>query len=350
MKAVVKTGEHYGFSYMEVEKPTPKPNEVLIKVEAAAICGTDISYNKWGQSAKDFAYKFNVKFPFIVGHECSGTIIEVGSEVKNRKVGDRVALETHIPCGECFQCQTGNAHNCMNMGIYGTSCDGCFADYAVAPESVAFKLPDDVSFEEGALFEPAGVAMRAIEESGILPGDTALVFGCGAIGLLAIQMLQVCGASRVIAVDIDQYRVDMAKKFGAVAVNSLTEDLPSIVKELTASRGGVDFILEMTGSPKVYETLFDYLRLEGRVVTVGHPGGPIPINVTQSINLKGATIKGLFGRRIWETWWKLSSLVNAKKINILDVVTHRYSFSQVDEAFEQVNKGAGKIMFLRDEK
>jgi len=348
MKAVVKTGENYGFSYMEVEKPRPKPHEILIEVEAAAICGTDISYNKWGQSAKDFASKFNVKFPFTVGHECSGTIIEVGSEVKNRKVGERVAFETHIPCEECFQCQTGNAHNCMNMGIYGTSCDGCFADYAVAPENVAFKLPDNVSFEEGALFEPAGVAMRAVEESQIQPGDTALVFGCGAIGLLAIKMLLACGASRVIGVDIDPYRVDMAKSFGAVGVNSLKEDLSAIVKDMTSSRGGVDFIFEMTGSPKVYETLFDHLRLEGRVVTVGHPGGPIPINITQSINLKGATIKGLFGRRIWETWWKLSSLVESKKIDILEVVTHRYSFSQVDEAFEQVNKGAGKIMFLKD--
>jgi threonine 3-dehydrogenase len=187
-----------------------------------------------------------------------------------------------------------------------------------------------------------------VEESQIQPGDTALVFGCGAIGLLAIKMLLACGASRVIGVDIDPYRVDMAKSFGAVGVNSLKEDLSAIVKDMTSSRGGVDFIFEMTGSPKVYETLFDHLRLEGRVVTVGHPGGPIPINITQSINLKGATIKGLFGRRIWETWWKLSSLVESKKIDILEVVTHRYSFSQVDEAFEQVNKGAGKIMFLKD--
>ncbi|MEH7119216.1 alcohol dehydrogenase catalytic domain-containing protein [Neobacillus drentensis] len=348
MKAIVKTGEHLGFSYMEVDKPTPKPNEVLIDVEATNICGTDISYFKWGQSAKDFASKFNVKFPFIVGHECAGTVVEVGSDVKKIKVGDRVSLETHIPCGDCFQCKTGNAHNCMNMGIYGTSCDGCFADYAIAPESVCFKLPDSVSFQEGSLFEPAGVAMRAVELSGLEPGDTGLIFGCGAIGLLAIQILQACGVSRVIAVDIDQYRVDMAKKFGAIGVNSLTEDLPTVVKELTAERGGVDFIFEMTGSPKVYETLFDFLRLEGRVVTVGHPGGSIPINITQSINLKGATIKGLFGRGIWSTWYKLSALVEAKKINILDVVTHRFSFSQVDEAFEQLKQGSGKIMFLKD--
>ena len=347
MKAIVKTGENKGFSYMDVEKPKPKPNEVLFEVEAAAICGTDIHYYHWNQSAKDFASKFNVKFPFIVGHECSGTVVEIGSDVKSIKVGDRISLETHIPCGRCFQCQNDNIHNCMHMDIYGTSCNGSFADFALAPESVVFRISDNVSFEEGALFEPAGVAMHSVERAQLEPGDTALVIGCGAIGLLATMTLLACGAARVIAVDIDDYKLELAKKFGAITVNSAKEDLAAIVKQHTASRGGADVILEMSGSTKAYETLFDCLRLEGRIVTVGHPGGTVPINITQSINLKGASIKGIFGRRIWETWWKLSSLVDAKKLNILDVVTHRFKFEQVNEAFEQVGKGAGKILFVK---
>ena len=347
MKAIVKTGEVKGFSYMDVERPQPKPNEVLFEVEAAAICGTDIHYYHWDQNAKEFASKFNVKFPFIVGHECSGTVVEIGSAVKSVKIGDRITLETHIPCGHCFQCQNDNVHNCVDMDIYGTSCNGSFAEFALAPESVVFKLSDNVSFEEGALFEPAGVAMHSIERAQLEPGDTVLIFGCGAIGLLSTMVALTCGAARVIAVDIDDYRLELAKKMGAITVNSAKEDLMSVVKKYTASRGGVDVILEMTGSAKVYETLFDFMRLEGRLVTVGHPGGPVPVGITKNVNLKGAYIKGIFGRRIWQSWWKLSSLVDAGRLKVLDVVTHKFKFDQVNEAFEQVNKGAGKILFVK---
>jgi threonine 3-dehydrogenase len=346
MKAVVKTGSHKGFIYKEVAKPSPGPNEMLIKVHATAICGTDISYYEWNQSAIDFTSKFNVKFPFVAGHEFSGEVIELGSNVKSFKIGDRVAAETHIPCGECFQCKNGNSHNCMNMGIFGINCDGCFSEYTILPESIAFKLPENISFEEGALLEPAGVAMRAVEEADVQPGETALVFGCGAIGLFAVKLLLASGVSKVLAVDIDQYRVDMAKRFGAIAINSLEDDLDALVKKVCEKRGGVDIILEMTGSPKVYETLFDYLRLEGKVVTVGHPGGEISINITKNINLKGAKIKGLFGRRIWNTWYNLSSLLESDKVKLLDVVTHRLSLSQFEEAFEQVSKDSGKVMFI----
>ena len=347
MKAIVKTGENKGFSYVDMEKPKPKPNEVLIEVEAAAICGTDIHYYHWDQNARNFANKFNVKFPFIVGHECAGTVVELGKDVKSVKPGDRISLETHIPCGKCYQCQNNNAHNCMDMGVYGTSCNGSFSDFALAPESVVFKLSDNVSFEAGSLFEPAGVAMHAVDRAQVLPGDTVLVLGCGAIGLFTIKILLLCGAARVIAADIDPYRIDLAKKMGAIAVNSATEDLAAVVREYTAKRGGVDIILEMTGSAKVYEKLFDYLRLEGRVVTVGHPGENVSINITQNVNLKGANIKGIFGRRIWESWWKLSSLVDTGRLDLLDVVTHRFKFSEVNEAFEQVGKGAGKILFVK---
>ncbi|MEA4816369.1 MAG: alcohol dehydrogenase catalytic domain-containing protein [Lachnospiraceae bacterium] len=350
MKAILKTGEGVGFSYEEIEKPSPKANEVLIDVKAAAICGTDIHYYHWNQAAKNFVANFNVGFPFIVGHECGGVIAEVGSDVKNFKVGDKVSLETHIYCGKCYQCQNDMANNCQHMEIYGASYPGCFADYALAPENILFKLPDSVSFEEGALFEPAGVAMHAIEKAELMPGDTVLVMGCGAVGLFAVKILLACGASRVIAADIDTYRLDMAKKFGAIAVNTAKEDLGRIVSELTEKRGGVDVILEMTGSPKVYEKLFSYLRPEGRVVTVGHPGENVSINITQSINLKGARIKGVFGRRIWETWWKLSSLVESGKVNLLDVVTHRFAFSDYEKAFEQIPKGAGKILFIKETK
>ena len=347
MKAIVKTGEGLGFSYMDIERPKPKAGEVLIEVAAAAICGTDIHYYHWNDAAKNFASKFNVKFPFVVGHECAGTVAELGEGVSEVAIGDRVSLETHIPCGHCYQCQNDAPHNCQTVGAYGTSCDGCFAEFAIAPAKVCFKLSDAVTFEKGALFEPTGVAMYAVESAQLMPGDTVLVIGCGAIGLLGIQTALLCGASRVIAADVDPYKVELAKKLGAAAVNSARDDLGAVVREHTARRGGVDVILEMSGSPKVYETMFDYLRLEGRVVTVGHPGSNVSINITRDINLKGASIKGNFGRRIWETWWKFSALIDSGRLDPLEVVTHRFKFEQADEAFKQVDKGAGKILFVR---
>ncbi|WP_270647954.1 alcohol dehydrogenase catalytic domain-containing protein [Paeniclostridium hominis] len=349
MKAIVKEKAEAGFGYIEVQKPKPKPNEVLIEVKAASICGTDVHWYNWDQNAKDFAEKFNVKFPFIVGHELSGVIVDVGSNVTSRKIGQRVSIETHIPCGECFQCQNNAAHNCSNMILYATSCDGGFSDYTVIDEKATFVIPDDMSFEEGALLEPAGCAMRAVEEANITPGETVIVIGCGPIGLLTIQILIACGA-RVIAINTSEYRLKMAEKLGAIAVSAKDENFVEIINKITSNRGGADVIIELSGSTKAYETIFDLLRLEGRIVTVGNPGGDIPINITKDINLKGASIKGVFGRRIWSTWWNLNSLISTKQINILDVVTHKFSFSEYEKAFEQIQNGSGKILLLKDSK
>ena len=346
MKAIIKSGRTPGVECVELPKPSPKADEVLIEVKATAICGTDIHYWKWNDSAEAFANQYNVKFPFVLGHECSGVVIEVGADVTDIAVGDHVAFETHLFCGKCYQCRTGNAHNCMHLGIYGTSCDGCFAEYATAPASVCFKLPDSVSFEEGALFEPGGVAMHAVQRAEIKPGDTVLVYGCGAIGQMATQIALASGAGKVIAVDIDDYKVNMAKAYGAIAVNSAKEDLGAIVRRETAEHGGADVIIEVTGAPSVYETLFDNLRLEGTLVTVAHPGRPIPINVTKSINTKGATWRGVFGRRIWDTWYALSGLVAGGRIDLKKVITHRFPLEKCSEAFEQTTKGAGKILFI----
>lgn len=346
MKAVIKSGRVPGVECVELPKPVPKDDEVLIEVKAAAICGTDIHYWKWNDSAEGFANQYNVKFPFVLGHECSGVVLEVGSKVTNVAVGDRVAFETHIYCGKCYQCRTGNPHNCQNMAIYGTSCDGCFAEFATAPASVCFKLPESVSFEEGALYEPGGVAMHAVQYSGVCPGDTVLVFGCGAIGQMVTQIMLAVGAGKVIAVDIDDYKVNMAKAYGAIAVNSTKVDLMEVVKRETGERGGADVIVEVTGAPSVYETLFDYLKCEGHVVTVAHPGKPMPINIMKNINTKEAILRGIFGRRIWDTWYEFSGLVENKKIDLNKVITHRFPLDKCKEAFEQTGKGAGKVLFI----
>jgi len=349
MKAIVKSVPQPGVIEL-IEKPVPKPGpgEVLIKVAAAAICGTDMHYYHWNKAGQDFGAKYNIQFPFVLGHECSGTIVEVGEGVTDRKVGQRVAIETHIPCGKCYQCENDMAYNCANMAIYGTSTDGCFSEYALAPAKVTFVMPDEMSFEEGALLEPTGVAMRAVEKANVQPGDTVVVNGCGPIGMLAVLILKGGNAARVIATDLDDYRLSIAEKLGAITINPSKEDAVAKVKELTASRGGADVVLECSGAAPAYKTIFDFLRLEGRLVTVGHPGGEIPINVAGNINTKGVTMTGVFGRRIWGTWWNVAGLIAAKKINVLDVVTHRFTLDQCNEAFAQGAKGSGKVLFLME--
>ncbi|MGI6433459.1 MAG: alcohol dehydrogenase catalytic domain-containing protein [Sphaerochaetaceae bacterium] len=347
MKAVVKMDTTPGLDYLEIPVPEPKPSEVLIEVEAASICGTDIHYYHWDQNAVDFSKKFNVQFPFVIGHEFSGTIVKVGKDVSTRFVGQRVAIETHIPCGKCFMCEIGESHNCSDMGIYGTSTNGCFAPYAVADEKITFVLPDEVSFKEGALFEPAGVAMRAVEEACIQPGDTVVINGSGPIGLIAITLAKIAGASTVIATDLDQYRLSLAHKLGAIPLNIKEVNAEEEIQKITKFRKGADVVIELSGSVAAYENIFNFVRLEGRVVTVGHPGGPVALNITRDINLKGVSMKGIFGRRIWSTWHHLASLIAAKKVNLLDVVTHEFSFDQYEKAFQQISEGAGKILFIK---
>lgn len=346
MRALIKEGRSPGVTYTEIAKPEPKENELLIQVKAAAICGTDLSIWHWNESGESFCDKYQAKMPFVLGHECSGIVVGMGKDVSGFALGDHVSLETHIYCGECFQCKSGDAHNCQNLKIYGVSCDGCFAEYATAPANCAFKLPDSISFEQGALFEPAGVAMFGVQESGVKPGDVVMIYGCGPIGQIAIQLMFASGASRVIAVDIDDSRAELAAQLGAVAVNSRKQDIGEVVAKYTAGRGGVDVIMEISGASSIYDTMFDYLRPEGHVVLLAHPGHPVMFDVMKSMHHKGAVIKGVFGRRIWSSWYALANMVESGRVDLAKVITHRYPLSAGNEAFEQIAKGACKVLFL----
>lgn len=346
MKAIAKIKPEKGLEYIEIEKPETGKNQVLIKVEVAAICGTDIHWNRWDQNAKDFAHKFNINYPLVIGHEISGVIEKIGEEVKGRKIGQRVAIETHIPCGNCYNCQNNMEYNCQNMKLFATTCNGGFSDYAVIEENATFILPDEISFEEGALLEPAGCAMRAIEEAKVKQSDTVVIIGCGPIGLIAIQILKAMGI-RVIAINRSEYRLNMAKKIGAITISN-RENVIEKVLELTKDHGGADVIIELSGNKGVYEYIFDILRIEGRIVTVGNVGGEVPINITKNINIKGATIKGIFGRKMWSTWWNVTSLIKEKKINLSEIITHRYRMSDYKEAFKQSEKESGKILLINE--
>lgn len=340
MRALVKTDPGPGASLKEIDPPQLKKGEVMIEVRSGAICGTDFHLYHWDSTAANFP----ARFPLILGHEYSGDVVEIGPNVEGFTVGDRVAIETHVPCGTCYQCGLGEGHNCQNMELVGITYPGAFATYAKAPAKVAFKLPPMVSYEEGSLFEPAGVAMRGIDEAKISPGDLVVILGCGPIGLVAIQIAHAVGASQVIAVDLNDFRLQMARQFGALGLNPQRDNIVRNVKEIAGRKGGADVILEISGAPAVYEYLFDLLRLEGRLVTIGHVAEPISINVSKQINIKGAFIKGVFGRKIWETWEHLASLVVAKRIDLSGVITHQFRIEEYEEAFEQTRGGAGKVL------
>lgn len=350
MRGIIKEGRFPGCKYVEdLPVPMPKPDEIQFKVKAAAICGTDYGFWLWNKSGERFADKYEMKLPYTLGHECSGVVTAVGENVKTVAVGDRIALETHIYCGECYQCKTGNAHNCQHLKIYGTSCDGSFAEYAVAPEKIVFKLPDEVSYEEAALFEPAGVAMFGLQEADVQPGDVVLIYGCGPIGQMTISLAKARGAREVIALDINDYKAGLATKLGAIGVNSMTQDVKAIVREVAGERGGVDVIVEVSGAASVYDTMADYLRPEGRIVLLAHPGEMISMDVMRTMHHSGATIKGCFGRRIWGSWTELTDLVVSGKVDLTKVITHRFPLSAATEAFETIQKGSGKVLFLPEQ-
>jgi threonine 3-dehydrogenase len=342
MKALTKTRPEPGATLVEMDTPEIRKDEVLIEVRSAAVCGTDVHFYRWDSTAANFP----VRFPLILGHEYSGDVVEVGQEVQGLSIGDRVSIETHVPCGRCYSCELGNGHNCQNMELIGITYPGAFAKYAKAPSKVTYRLPPGVTYEEGSLFEPAGVAMRGIDEAHISPGDTVVILGCGPIGLVAVQMALAVGAAQVIAVDVNDFRLEMARCMGAQILNPLQDNIVDRVREIAGRKGGADVVMEISGASEVFDYLFDIIRLEGHVVTIGHVSKPISVNISKQVNMKGVTLKGVFGRRIWETWEHLSSLVASRRIDLSGVITHRFPLDAFQEAFTQIHDRAGKVLFV----
>jgi threonine 3-dehydrogenase len=316
--------------------------DLLVEVEAAAICGTDIHIYDWTPYAQS-----RVKPPMVFGHEFCGVVQEVGSQVTNVETGDRVAGETHIPCSHCFQCQTGNQHICENMAILGVHTNGAFAEYVRLPEACAWKLPDDRSPELGAIMEPMGVAAHGVLV-GRVDGRSVCVFGCGPIGLLALGIAAACGATKLFAVEINQTRLDMAPSLvpDAMLINPNDEDVVQTVLDATAGRG-VDVSIELTGNPVATRQAFQVLRKGGRISLVGLASGPIELDIVEDIVYKEAKVFGTTGRLMWETWWEMEKLLSSGKLDPLPVISHRLSLSEIDEAMELARSGqAGKILLL----
>jgi threonine 3-dehydrogenase len=344
MKAVGKLREGPGIDVFDFERPKPGPNEVLVEVKATGICGTDLHFYRWD----DYARKRNPGFPKVLGHEFSGIVVEVGEGVRSLKVGDKVAGEPHIPCGNCYYCRVGKAHICENLRLYGVdTLYGSFTKYTILPESIAVKIPDDIDFEVAALFEPFGVALHAVNDAEIRPGDVVVVLGCGPIGLYIQQLARLSGASKVIGVEVSRYRLELAAKVGVAdeLIDASTTDPIKQVLKLTNGRGA-DVVIEASGSVVAIKNSLEIAAKSGRIVQVGTASKYVEIDPNVLIN-KELRISGIFGRLMFDTWYKVIELVRSGKVNLLQVVTHKMPLEQAQEAFELLTRGeAGKILFI----
>ena len=343
MLAVMKKERAPGAELVEVGIPRIKPDEVLVKVKATSICGTDAHIYNWDEWAQS-----RIKPPMIFGHECAGEVVEVGKLVKRIKVGDFISAETHIPCGHCFQCLTGQQHICQNLKILGVDTNGCFAEYVPIPEVCAWKNDQSLPADIASVQEPFGNATYTVMESQVSAKIIAIM-GDGPIACFATGIAKAVGAAKIFAVGEFPYRVNLLKKMGAdVALSILTHDTVKEIMDATSGEG-VDVVLEMTGAQKAIDDGFSILKKGGTFTAFGIPSSKIEFDLSNNVVFKGAKIIGINGRLMFKTWFELSNLLKHKKVDISPVITHKMPLKDFQKGMEAVTskrKEVGKVVFF----
>ncbi|HIJ81204.1 MAG TPA: L-threonine 3-dehydrogenase [Desulfuromonadales bacterium] len=340
MKALVKTHPDLA-EIQSIPIPECGPNDILVRVRSAALCGTDLhilEWNSWAQAA-------GIKLPIVMGHECCGDVVAIGCNIRGYSPGDKVVAETHIPCGTCYQCLNGEQHICMNLKIFGVHTNGCFAEYALIPAVCARKIPAHISHDVGSIMEPIGTAFRAALETRV-GGTNVAVVGCGPIGLFAVASAAALGAALIIATDISTDRLSIARNVGADKVlNPANDDLVRQIMDYTDSCG-VDVVIEASGNVAAVKQSFDFLRKGGTLAAIGLPGQSLQIELGRDVVFKEATIIGIHGRKMFETWTKMERLLCAGKLNINPVITHTMPLDKWQEGVQLARSGqASKIIF-----
>jgi threonine 3-dehydrogenase len=339
MKALRKMQPARGLSYEAAPVPSIGPTDVLVRVKAASICGTDMhiyGWDRWSQG--------RVKPPVTLGHEFCGAVERVGEEVSAVKPGDFVSAEMHVNCGHCHQCRVGQAHICQNLRIIGIDQDGAFAEFVKIPASNIWKLDPAIPEHYGAILDPLGNAVHTVL-AGPIAGQTVLVTGCGPIGLMAIAVAKACGSSAVYATETNEHRRALAKKMGAdVVLNPAAED--AVARILSETGGtGVDALLEMSGNPTAIQQGFRALRAGGRASLLGIPTENVPLDLVKDVIFKGATVQGIYGRRMYETWVQMTALLKAGRLNLEPLFGERAPLDRFEQAFSLLQGGlAGKIL------
>jgi len=341
MRALVKAKPERGIWLEQLEKPAVGHNDVLIKVRRTAICGTDIHIYKWD----DWASK-TIPVPLAVGHEFSGEIVECGIEVKGYSIGDRVSAEGHVTCGVCRNCRAGRRHLCMNSVGVGVNRAGAFADYISVPAFNIFKLPDAISDEMASILDPLGNATHTALSFDLV-GEDVLITGAGPIGIMAVAIARYAGARHIVITDVNEYRLDLARKMGAsVALDVTNGSIDQTMRELGMEEG-FDVGMEMSGNPTAFRDLLRTMHHGGKVALLGIPPEDTSIDWNQVI-FKGLEIKGIYGREMFETWYKMSSMLQSG-LDIQPIITHRFPLKDYQEAFDLMESGqSGKIILNWD--
>ncbi len=339
MMAVVKPEPRPGAEIRDVALPRFGPADVLVRVKVASVCGTDLHIYNWDTWAQH-----RIHPPLIPGHEFCGEVAAVGDEVTTVKEGDFVSAEMHIACGKCLQCRTGEAHICQHVKIIGVDADGAFAEYVRIPESNIWKIDPAIPAEYASVLDPLGNAVHTVL-SGDIAAKTVAIVGCGPIGLFAIAVSRAVGAAQVFTLEVNAHRRKIAREMKAdLVLDPSKDDVKTMVMDATAGVG-VDVMLEMSGHPDAIRTGFSILRRGGRVSLLGIPSRPVELNFADDIIFKGATILGINGRRMYQTWYQMQALLKAGKLDLRPAITDRISMRDFSKGMERLKTGeASKIL------
>jgi len=336
MKALVKTTAAPGVSLEEVPVPQIGPGDLLIAVEKVAICGTDVHIYDWNAWAQRTIHP-----PQILGHEFVGHVAKIGEGVSGFEVGERVSGEGHIVCGHCRSCRAGRRHLCTNAVGVGVNRDGCFAEYLSLPATNAWHVADSIPSRVAAIFDPFGNATHATLSFDLV-GEDVLITGAGPIGIMAAAIAKHVGARNVVVTDINDYRLDLAMRMGATrAVNVLKGTVADAMNDLGMI--GFDIGLEMSGNGQAFETMLESMHNGGRIALLGIAPGPVSIDWDEVV-FRGLTIKGIYGREIWETWYKMQTMLESG-LDIAPVITHELAFEDYEAGFAAMSSGqSGKVV------
>lgn len=338
MRAVVKAKAGPGAEWLKVPTPEAGPGEILVRVLTSSICGTDYHIYRWDPWSAG-----RVVPPLIMGHEFVGEVVALGPEVHSLRVGDRVSAESHITCGNCLQCRSGQAHVCRRTKILGVDRDGCFAGYVTIPACNAWVNSPDLSLDIAAIQEPLGNAVHTCLAQS-LTGRTVAVVGLGPLGLFAVGIARQSGAAGIAAVDISSFRRSLAEKMGAgIILDPEADPVEERIAEFTDGEGA-DVVLEMSGHPDAVRLALKIARRGGELSLLGLPPEALTVDWGNDIVLKGLHLKGITGRRVFETWYQLRGLL-AAGLDVSPVITHRLPLAKFAEGMELMRTGhCGKVI------
>ncbi len=341
MKALAKLKAEEGIWMTDVPKPDVGHNDLLIKIRKTAICGTDVHIYNWDEWSQK-----TIPVPMVVGHEYVGEVVGIGQEVKGFKIGDRVSGEGHITCGYCRNCRGGRTHLCRNTVGVGVNRPGCFAEYLVIPAFNAFKIPDNISDDLASIFDPFGNAVHTALSFDLV-GEDVLVSGAGPIGIMAAAVAKHVGARNVVITDVNEYRLELARKMGVTrAVDVSKESLTEVMAELGMTEG-FDVGLEMSGAPPAFRSMLDTMNHSGRIAMLGIPPSDMSIDWNKVI-FKGLFIKGIYGREMFETWYKMAALIQSG-LDLSPIITHRFPIDAFQQGFDEMRSGrSGKVILSWD--